>query len=86
MSEYQGHESWEHWNVSLWLYNDEGLYSLVQDAIRRYSDSYRAAGYLLDCLTIDFELKETPDGAVYTQDTVEAAIAEDHAEYWSTEE
>lgn len=26
MSAYNGHRSWNAWNVSLWLNNDEGLY------------------------------------------------------------
>ena len=24
--EYNGHKNWNHWNVSLWLYNDEAMY------------------------------------------------------------
>jgi hypothetical protein len=31
---YNGHRSWNAWNVSLWLNNDEGLYNLMVEAIR----------------------------------------------------
>jgi len=29
---YNGHPSYEHWNASLWVNNDEGLYNLCRDA------------------------------------------------------
>lgn len=35
MAKYQGHKNWNHWNVSLWINNDEGLYKLARECIRR---------------------------------------------------
>ena len=35
MTRYNGHKNWNHWNVSLWINNDEGLYRMAKDAIRR---------------------------------------------------
>ena len=32
---YNGHRSWNAWNVSLWIGNDEGLYNLALDCLAR---------------------------------------------------
>lgn len=36
MAQYNGYPSWNAWNVSLWINNDEGLYNLCRDAVRRH--------------------------------------------------
>ena len=73
MSKYQGHKNWNHWNVSLWLFNDEGLYSIVVRHVRRRSGTKdEAARRILSELP-----EKTPDGAPYTFSSVRAAIAGD---------
>ncbi len=67
---YQGHKNWNHWNVSLWLMNEEPLYRLCQHACRVKRTKDDAARYLLDMLP-----PNTPDGAPYTFTSVRAAIA-----------
>lgn len=79
---YNGHESWEHWNVALWIYNDEGLYRLAQECIRQDSSLSGAAQALCESLVRSGYGASTPDGAIYTPSTVKAAIQEDYAEYW----
>lgn len=74
MAKYNGHKNWNHWNVSLWISNDEPLYRLAQDCIRRHqsrahSDRNAAARTLLAQLP-----KKTPDGAPYTFTSVRAAL------------
>ena len=64
---YNGHKNWTHWNVALWLGNDEGLYNLAME-YRGKNDSKgkpitprRAAYRLSQCLP-----PKTPDGACYS--------------------
>lgn len=68
MPEYYGHKNWSHWNVALWLGNDEALY---REAIRlkRKMGTKRAAETLLDLLP-----DKTPDGAKYNITNITAAL------------
>jgi len=50
---FNGWANWETWNVSLWIQNDEGLYSAAKGC-RSYQD---LVAMLRDCGS-----KETPDG------------------------
>ena len=69
---YNGHKNWNHWNVSLWINNDEGLYRLAQSCIRRSSNRTEAAKRFLDCMD---GIAATPDGAKYTVDSVRRAMS-----------
>lgn len=69
MARYQGHRNYNHWNVALWLFNDEGLYSAVKDAVARTDTKDEAARVLLCILP-----EKTPDGAPYTFSSVRAAL------------
>ena len=66
---YNGHPSYNHWNVSLWLFNDENLYSMVKHALRISATKEEAAERLLGVLP-----KTTPDGVPYTKTTVRYAL------------
>ena len=71
---YNGHKNWNHWNVSLWLFNDEELYRLTQWAVRHARTLDDAANWI-NHLTND----ETPDGAPYTFTSIRAALVGWHA-------
>lgn len=43
MAKYNGHRSWNAWNVALWLNNDEGLYRMMKDYISQHKTKARAA-------------------------------------------
>jgi hypothetical protein len=60
MAQYNGHRSWNAWNVSLWLNNDERLYYLMLDCIKETKNRRRAAQKMLSYLPA-----KTPDGARY---------------------
>lgn len=66
---YNGHKNWNHWNVSLWINNDEGLYVLAKDCIRRTANRCAAAHLMLECLD-----QTTPDGAPYSVSAIRAAM------------
>jgi hypothetical protein len=71
MKEYNGHRSWNAWNVSLWLNNDEGLYNLCMEALKECGSVKKATYRVLNYL----EGERTPDGAIYTPLAVKLALA-----------
>lgn len=76
MPAFNGHRNWNHWNVSLWINNDEGLYSLARDAVHRTKNRDDAARYFLNDLEDCGMPLKTPDGAPYTLSSVRAAMRE----------
>lgn len=70
MAKYNGHKNWNHWNVSLWINNDEYLYNLARKMCVRVGKE-QAAVELLDYLP-----ERTPDGASYTKTSVRAALVD----------
>ena len=75
MATYNGHKNWNHWNVSLWIGNDEGLYRMVKGYIRRCRTLNEAAIAILEDLH-ELGITHTPDGAKYTKTSIRAAITD----------
>lgn len=78
MPRYLGHRNWNHWNVSLWVNNDEGLYRLARECIsqnmsRTHSRRDKAAADFVMLLAAE-GTTHTPDGAPYTKTSVRAAM------------
>jgi hypothetical protein len=73
MSKFNGHKNWNHWNVSLWINNDEALYSLARMAARDQITRLAAARYMLDCLARK-GITKTPDGARYSVSAIRSAM------------
>lgn len=73
MSKYQGHPNWNHWNVSLWINNNEDLYRLALACVRLMPNRKRAAESMLQELHARKQDK-TPDGAPYTVTTIRHAM------------
>lgn len=71
MAGYAGHRNWTHWNVSLWLSNDEGLYRTAKTALKRNRTKDAAARELMALLP-----QETPDGARYSFTNIRAALTD----------
>jgi hypothetical protein len=72
MSKFNGHKNWNHWNVSLWINNDEWLYRQAV-AFQRRRTKDEAARDLMDYLR-EMGQTETPDGAPYSFSSIRAAM------------
>lgn len=65
-----GHKNWNHWNVKLWLFNDENWHRIVVNKVRRTSNLDDAARWILESV----ETPCTPDGAPFTFTSIRAAL------------
>jgi len=82
---YNGHPSYNAWNVSLWINNDEGLYSLARECVKfarsRKEAAERFLSTLIECSGPQnvnkraFKLvATTPDGVPYTVTNIMRAM------------
>lgn len=76
MSKYNGHKNWNHWNVSLWINNDEGLYRLARYYVSTCGNKDAAASLMLRHLKEEAGFTKTPDGAPYSVSSIRAAMVE----------
>ena len=72
---YNGHKDWDHWNVSLWINNEETLYKVARECVRRNRTKTDAAYAFLEVLKSQ-GVTRTPDGATYTVQRVRAAMSD----------
>ena len=73
MAKFNGHKNWNHWNVSLWINNDERLYRLACMAVKDQINRTAAARYFLDNLKRT-GLTRTPDGAPFSVSAIRSAM------------
>ncbi len=69
MASYNGHRSWNAWNVSLWINNDEGLYNRALELARAYGAAKGARFF-----SRELAGQRTPDGGRYNPTTVREAM------------
>jgi len=77
MGRYNGHRSWAYWNVSLWINNDYGLYTLARELARDVKPRRKAAQAMLEMLQENGapgKPVQTPDGAIYSIDKIASAM------------
>ena len=81
MKPYNGHRSWNAWNIALWIGNDEIKYnfalSCIREAKQRFEgrdDSYIAGRAAFYFMRSRGHGRRTPDGAVYNHLCVKLAM------------
>ena len=78
-----GYTSWNAWNVSLWLHNNENYYHIMNRAISLNPDVNDAARNILAWLTVNSPV--TPDDAEWNVLDIIEAIEDEWAEHWEIE-
>lgn len=68
---YNGHRSWNAWNVALWIGNDEGLYRMALECKRQSKSIVFAAAKFMHRVGTS----KTPDGAKYNITCVIEALS-----------
>jgi hypothetical protein len=63
MKTYNGYRSWNAWNVSLWINNDELIYQFACHLASSYGLHYATCVFMQT-------FKKTPDGAIYNKKSV----------------
>jgi hypothetical protein len=66
---YHGHPSWQAWNVSLWIGNNDGLYRFALTCLARSTLREAARQFIAGV-----GVAATPDGARYSVRSVEHAL------------
>jgi len=71
MKTYNGHRSYNAWNISLWIDNEEWIQTLIQETKANYPKSYKRLVFKHLLYTYG---PKTPDGVKWTQLNVFSAI------------
>ena len=80
MKTYNGHRSWNAWNVSLWINNTEDIYNFAVSCVesakkaRPSANKERILRVAVNRFMAGFRGKKTPDGAKYNPLAVKLAI------------
>ena len=83
MKTYNGHRSWNAWNVSLWIGNTENIYNYAMSCIKTARKWYDGKKFASDAKIVNkatrqfmqaFGGSKTPDGATYNALSVKLAL------------
>ena len=72
-STYNGFKNWNHWNVSLWVNNDEGLYIIVMEYLRNGYTKDQTSRLVFEWLKSE-GINKTPDGASYSISSIRSSL------------
>ena len=76
MKTYNGHRSWNAWNVALWIANDEPTYRFAMQCLDkpRVNRNKKGFGAATRTFMRAMDGARTPDGAVYNALSVRLAL------------
>lgn len=72
MAEYQGHRSWNAWNVALYIDNEESIYRAAVEALQTTTNIRQAVTKF--CRITGLRDTRTPDGGVYNTRCIKEAL------------
>ena len=72
MKEYNGHRSYNAWNIALWIGNEEPTYSYAMDCLKEANNK---PGKAANIFMQYYKGMRTPDGAKYNHLSVKLALA-----------
>ncbi len=74
--EYNGHPSWNAWNISLWIGNDEGIYRFAIECLERLDPRGNKPSIerATNRFMASYRGEKTPDGAIFTRTSVKHAL------------
>jgi hypothetical protein len=72
MTAYNGHPSWNCWNVALWIGSDEFLYRCAVEALHSTHNIRQATNVFFGLTGLKYE--KTPDGGDFNPTAVERAL------------
>lgn len=77
-TEYQGHKTKGHWNICLYISNEEPLYRFAMECIReaKKSNPQRWLNVATTRFMASMSGERTPDGFAYTRERVRACLAD----------
>ncbi|MCK5607954.1 hypothetical protein KAR91_39100 [Candidatus Pacearchaeota archaeon] len=74
MKQYNGHRSWNAWNVSLWINNDETLYRFAMECVRGINNNEKGINFAVRRFINGLGNSRTRDGAVYNPLSVKLCL------------
>ena len=76
MKTYQGHRSWNAWNVALWISNTEAIYNYAKMCLRDSAlhGGIQSAGRAATQFMVGYTGERTPDGGVYNHLSVKLCL------------
>ncbi len=75
MKTYNGHRSWNAWNVSLWISNTESTYNYALHCIKETTfHGIKSAGRAATKFMQAYDNQQTSDGAVYNHLSVKLCL------------
>lgn len=71
---YNGHPSYNAWNVALWIANEEYFYNLARELLAEEPTTDRAARRFVSVMADGCGEPRTPDGVLWTVTNVRRAL------------